>query len=247
MTDKNIVVKLENVTKQYRGYKALNHCSLQLSSGKIYGLVGKNGAGKTTLMRMIAGLVLPDEGKIQVQKPQNGRIGMLIESPGLNPGMTAKEQLRFCRMLAGLPKCRKEDEALLDQSGLSGAGHKKIRDYSLGMRQRLGIAAAVLGMPGFVMLDEPVNGLDPIGVVEMRSYIRGLCAVSGMTVLISSHNLPELYQTATDYIIIDQGAVKKQITHEALRQESCENLEEYFLSVIGDKESSAGTGGANHA
>lgn len=240
MTD--VIVQLENVTKRYRGCMALNGCSLTLTRGRIYGLVGKNGAGKTTLMRLIAGLGLPTGGVVRVLKQEKtDRIGMMIESPSLNPGMTAGEQLRFCRMLAGLSQSAKQDEALLAEVGLARDGSKKIRDYSLGMRQRLGIACAVLGGPAFVMLDEPVNGLDPVGVVQMRDYIRRLCSREGITILLSSHNLPELYQTATDYIIIDNGCIKKEISHEALQEQACENLEQYFLSVIG------GTGGDRDA
>lgn len=246
MTD--VIVQLENVTKRYRGCMALNGCSLTLTRGRIYGLVGKNGAGKTTLMRLIAGLGLPTGGVVRVLKQEKtDRIGMMIESPSLNPGMTAGEQLRFCRMLAGLSQSFKQDEALLAEVGLAGTGSKKIRDYSLGMRQRLGIACAVLGAPAFVMLDEPVNGLDPMGIVQMRDYFRQLCSREGITLLISSHNLPELYQTATDFIIIDNGCIKKEISQEALQEQACENLEQYFLSVIGGQSSAGGTGGDRDA
>lgn len=237
MKESETVVRLENVTKQYRRSRALNHCTLEIKRGRIYGLVGKNGAGKTTMMRLIAGLSIPTEGRIEFpSKQENRRIGMLIEAPSLNYGMTARDNLRFYRMLAGQPRSSGQDEALLELVGLSDTGGKKVRDFSLGMRQRLGIAAAVLGKPAFLMLDEPVNGLDPVGVVEIRKLIGRLCTESGMTILISSHNLPELFQTATDYVILDRGAVQKEITHEALEKAAGKNLEAYFLSVIGEKD-----------
>lgn len=223
------MVQLKNVTKKYKKTVAVSDCSLILEKGKIYGLVGKNGAGKTTMMRMIAGLSIPSSGEITVA---TDRIGTLIEAPSLNGTMTAVENLKFYRMLCGEAGGQKSDEELLSMVGLEGVGKKKVKDFSLGMRQRLGIAVALLGNPEFVMLDEPVNGLDPVGVVEIRNLIKKLNEEQGMTILISSHNLPELYQTATDFIIIDKGRVKKEITQEELEKEEKESLEEYFLNVI---------------
>lgn len=224
----NEMVRLTNVTKKYKKTVAVAEISLSLEKGKIYGLVGKNGAGKTTMMRMIAGLSIPTSGEIAVA---TDRIGTLIEAPSLNGTMTAVENLKFYRMLCG-DVIEKSDEDLLELVGLAGVGKKKVKDFSLGMRQRLGIAVALLGNPEFVMLDEPVNGLDPVGVVEIRTLIKKLNEEQGMTILISSHNLPELYQTATDFIIIDKGRVKKEITQEELEKEEKESLEEYFLEVI---------------
>lgn len=218
------------LTKTYHGTKALDDCSLTLARGKIYGLVGKNGAGKTTLMRLIAGLAFPMAGTVETA---TGRIGALIESPALCPSMTAAENLRYYRLLAEGRRNDGRDRELLELVGLTGTGKKKVRDFSLGMRQRLGIAAVLLGNPEFIMLDEPVNGLDPVGVVEIRQLIGRLNREFGMTVLISSHNLPELYQTATDYIILDHGQVRKEITQEELEREAHESLEAYFLNVVG--------------
>lgn len=225
----NAMVQLKDVTKNYGKTAAVREVSLTLEKGKIYGLVGKNGAGKTTLMRMIAGLSLPGSGSISVAAD---RIGTLIEAPSLNGSMTAVENLKFYRMLCGEASQKSSDEELLALVGLEGVGKKKVKDFSLGMRQRLGIAVALLGNPPFVMLDEPVNGLDPVGVVEIRKLIKKLNEEQGMTILISSHNLPELYQTATDFIIIDKGCVKKEISQEELEKEEKESLEEYFLEVI---------------
>lgn len=239
----NRILQLKKVTKVYHGYHALNECSLTLERGRIYGLVGKNGAGKTTMMRMIAGLGIPTSGTIELfnknSEKFSGKIGTLIEAPSLNGTMTAKDNLKFYRMIAGI-KDGKTDEELLSMVGLDDIRKRKVKDYSLGMRQRLGIAIALLGNPDFVMLDEPVNGLDPIGVIEIRNLIKQLCEKEGMTILISSHNLPELYQTATDYIIIDKGQIKKETTLEQLEKEDHESLEEYFLSVIGEKQLTGG-------
>lgn len=230
MTD--IIVELKNVTKKYKKSVAVDSVNLSLKKGKIYGLVGKNGAGKTTIMRMIADLSVPTEGEVNVLADN---IGTLIESPALNVGMTAKENIRFFSMLSKRSSNKKSgysEEELLKLVGLEHTDNKKVKDFSLGMKQRLGIAIALLNNPDFVMLDEPINGLDPIGVVEIRNLIKVLNDKKGITFLISSHNLPELHNTATDYIIIDNGIIKKEITQEQLDKEENENLEEYFLSVI---------------
>ncbi len=227
------IVSLKNAVKKYKDTAAVNHIDLQLKKEKIYGLVGKNGAGKTTMMRMIAGLSIPTQGSIEVKAD---RVGTLIEAPGLNGNMNAKENLKFYRMLSPNRNIENSDEALLNLVGLENSGKKKVKDFSLGMRQRLGIAIALLGNPDFVMLDEPVNGLDPVGVVEIRNLIQKLNHDKKITFLISSHNLPELFQTATDFIIMDKGVIKKEITQEELEKNNKENLEEYFLSVIQEGE-----------
>ncbi|MGN0165910.1 MAG: ABC transporter ATP-binding protein [Lachnospiraceae bacterium] len=223
------IISINNVTKKYRRTTAVNQCSLELEKGKLYGLIGRNGAGKTTMMRMIAGLSVPTSGTIRVQCRS---MGMLIEAPGVNGSMTGSENLKFYRKLAGNKDFFSSDEELLKLVGLDNLGRKKVKDYSLGMKQRLGIAIALLGKPDFLMLDEPVNGLDPIGVVEIRNLIKKLNTEYGITVLISSHNLPELYQTVTDFIIIDKGTIKKQITHAELEAENTGSPEDYFLSAI---------------
>lgn len=228
-----IMVHLEAVTKKYKETLAVNNCNLKLKKGKIYGLAGKNGAGKTTMMRMIAGLGIPTEGTITLL---SNKIGTLIEAPSLNGSMTAKENLNFYRMLCQEKNASFSNEELLELVGLADTKRKKVKDFSLGMRQRLGIAAALLGKPDFIMLDEPVNGLDPVGVIEIRNLIKMLNKKYHMTILISSHNLQELYETATDYIIMDKGIIKKELTQEQLDKENYKSLEEYFLSVIEQEE-----------
>lgn len=223
------MIFLKNVTKKYGKAEVLKACNLELTKGKIYGLVGKNGAGKTTMMRLIADLGILTSGSIELDSKN---IGTLIEAPALNLGMSAKENLKFYRMLSVGECVGFSDDELLDLVGLKNVGKKKVKDFSLGMRQRLGIAVALLGNPDFLLLDEPVNGLDPLGVIEIRNLVKKLNEKYDMTILISSHNLAELYQTATDYIIIDNGVVKKEISQEQLEKENNGNLEEYFLSVI---------------
>lgn len=230
MIMEEIIVMLNNITKKYGGTTAVNNCSLELKKNQIYGLAGKNGAGKTTIMRIIAGLCIATKGEAKVAAE---RIGTLIEAPALNGDMTAKENLRFYSMLCGGKGEFLSDDELLELVGLTEVKRKKVKNFSLGMKQRLGIAAALVGNPEFLMLDEPVNGLDPLGVIEIRKLIKRLNREYGMTVLISSHNLPELYQTADQYIIIDKGTVKKEISQAELEKESFNSLEEYFLSVIG--------------
>ena len=226
---KQNIVSIEHISKEYKNFKALHDVSFMLEEGKIYGLIGQNGAGKTTIMRIICGFSYPTEGRISLfgkQKEneltrERRRIGCMIEQPGLIPNMTAKENLSYHRILRGIPNAEMEDE-LLAMVGLGETGSKKSKDFSLGMKQRLGIAIALLGNPELLILDEPINGLDPIGVVEIRELIRKLCFDRHITILISSHNLPELYHTATDYIIIHKGEVKQQITLDEL-EEKCKH------------------------
>lgn len=217
------ILRMENVTKEYNNFYALRNVSIKLEKGKIYGLIGQNGAGKTTLMRIICGFASMTNGKMSLfgyEKAnkiveERRRIGCMIEYPGLITNLTAMENMRYHRMLRGIPNVEVEKE-LLELVGLGNTQGKKAGDFSLGMRQRLGIAIALLGNPELLVLDEPINGLDPIGVVEIRELIKKLCEEHNMTILISSHNLPELYQTATDYIIIHKGELIQELTQEEL-------------------------------
>lgn len=234
----NVILKTENITKTYGSRKVLNNVSITLESGRIYGLIGVNGAGKTTLMRQILGLSCPTSGEIELYgkrgrelAAERSRLGCLIESPGLMLNLTAKQNLHLHRIIKGISDKGIEDE-LLKIVGLENTGKKKAKDFSLGMKQRLGIAIAMLGNPELIILDEPINGLDPIGVVEIRELIKRLCDERGITILISSHNLPELYQCATDYIIIDGGEVKQEISLEEL-EEKCRH---YLLIKTSDTE-----------
>jgi len=217
------ILKTKELTKTYHGVNALQNVSITLKAGKIYGLIGRNGAGKSTLMKIIAGLSYQEAGSIELfgQSSQKAiqterkRIGCMIEDPSLNMNMTAKENLKYHRLMRGIPNQEIEDE-LLQWVGLEDTGKKKVKNFSLGMKQRLGIAITLLDNPELLILDEPINGLDPLGVVEIRKLLINLCEEKHMTILISSHNLPELYQVATDYIIIDSGEVKQALTLEQL-------------------------------
>lgn len=222
---KNYILRTKNLTKSYHGINALHDVSIALESGKIYGLIGQNGAGKSTLMRLIAGLSFPTEGSIELfghtgesaMRAERKRLGSMIEYPSLVPNMTAKENLRVHRIMKGIPDEKTEDD-LLKLVGLTGTNKKKAKNFSLGMKQRLGIATALLGDPELLILDEPINGLDPIGVVEIRNFLKKLCEEQHISILISSHNLPELFQMATDYILIQQGQIKQTITIKELEE-----------------------------
>ncbi len=223
------VLKTKKLTKNFSKFCALKEVSITLQTGKTYGLIGQNGAGKTTLMRIITGLSFQTSGSIELfghseekeLSEELKRIGCLIEAPSMNGNMSAKENLKLHRIMRGIPNTLL-DTQLLELVGLKDIGKKMVKDFSLGMRQRLGIAIALIGSPELLILDEPVNGLDPLGVVEIRNLIKKLCEERNITVLISSHNLPELYQTATDYIIIDKGVIKQTITLEKL-EECCQH------------------------
>lgn len=225
------VLDIKNLSKRYNSKWALKNINLRLEKGRIYGLIGKNGAGKTTLMRLVTGLSFPTEGTINVfgKRRHSGiegpgkRIGALIEYPAVVGSMTAKENMHFQCLMRGLPDFGLEDE-LLKLTGLEDTGRKKVKNFSLGMKQRLGIATVLLGSPELLLLDEPVNALDPAGVIEIRNLLKRLREFENKTILVSSHNLPELYQTATDYIIIHNGEIKDILTHE--------ELEEYCKSYI---------------
>lgn len=217
------IVRTNKIEKSFHGVNVLKQVSITLEAGKIYGLIGQNGAGKTTMMRVIMGLSYPNSGSVElfgkqerssIQK-QRRRIGCMIERPSISGNLSALENIRYHRLLQGLPNKEQEGE-LLKLVGLSDTGKKRVKHFSFGMKQRLGIAIALLGNPEFLILDEPINGLDPIGVVEIRTLLKRLNEERQMTILISSHNLPELYQTATDYIMLHHGEVKECLTQEEL-------------------------------
>lgn len=225
----DVILETNNLSKRYKSQMALSHVNLRLKQGRIYGLIGKNGAGKTTLMRMITGLGFPTEGTLKLfgktsqkeLKEAGKRIGSLIEYPGLVGRMTAKENMHLQCLMKGLPNYKVEDE-LLELVGLADIGKKKVKNFSLGMKQRLGIATVLIGNPELLLLDEPINGLDPSGVIEIRNLLKRLREYENKTILISSHNLPELYQVATDYIIIHNGEIKEILKFEEL-EERCKH------------------------
>lgn len=217
------VLQTRGLTKSYAHTKALNNVTLTINKGGIYGFVGQNGAGKTTFMRVVSGLSLPDcgemtlfgvTGKKKLEK-QRKRMGCMIEAPALYAYMTAWDHLEAIRIAKGIPN-RDRVEQCLQIAGLTYSGRKKVRNFSMGMKQRLGIASALLGEPEFLMLDEPTNGLDPVSITEIRELLKQLVRERQLTILLSSHILGELYQLATDYIFLHQGRVVQILTKEQL-------------------------------
>ncbi|WP_429958041.1 ABC transporter ATP-binding protein [Enterococcus sp. AZ196] len=219
-------METNQLTKRYGKFTALEEVSIELKRGEIYGLIGKNGAGKTTIMRLIAGLSFPTSGTITLfgkKKPtqkEREKIGVMIEAPAIVGDLTAKETLFYFGKLKGIRKDEQMIDQLLLEVGLENTGKKKTKNFSLGMKQRLGIAIALLNEPKLLILDEPTNGLDPVGVVEIRSLLRNLLEDRQLTILLSSHNLPEMYQLATEYIIIHKGKIINQVSLNALDKQT---------------------------
>lgn len=216
------VIETQNLVKQYKTKLAVNDVSIHVKRGDIYGLIGKNGAGKTSLMKLILGLTMPTRGKIQLfgsGRLDEGRkkIGSLIEAPGLYKSCSAYENMLRFTILYGADK--REIKPLLDKVGLGNTGSKKAGEFSLGMRQRLGIAIALLARPEVLVLDEPINGLDPAGIKEIRDIIIGMNR-EGVTFIISSHLLDELAKVVTNYGIISDGCLIEEVTAREL-QERC--------------------------
>ena len=217
------VLETDALTKEYRNFTALKGLSMHIPQGAIYGFVGRNGAGKTTLIRLICGLQEPSSGSYTLYGASNSdstigksrrRMGAVVESPSIYMDMTARDNIKEQYQVLGLPSEHGIDE-LLQLVGLADTGKKKAKNFSLGMRQRLGIAIALLGNPEVLILDEPINGLDPAGIKEIRDIIIELNR-RGVTFLISSHLLDELGKIATNYGIVSGGVLVEEITAEAL-------------------------------
>ena len=239
----NYIIETRGLTKKYGEQTSVSKLSLHVRKGRIYGLLGRNGAGKTTTMRMLLGLTEPTSGDVKIfGKPLRGnekmilpRIGSLIESPGFYPNLTGTENLRIFADLRGLkgPKYIKNAMELVN---LPYKDKKLFSQYSLGMKQRLAIALAVMHNPELLILDEPINGLDPIGIAEVRDFIRNLCDATGKTILISSHILSEISLLADDIGIIDHGVL--------LEEESLEELEKkngkYFRFTVSNAAAASG-------
>lgn len=214
------ILETRSLSKHYGRFKALDGMNMHVPKGAIYGLVGKNGAGKTTLIRLICGLQEPSSGSFTLYGTENRdkaivkarrRMGAVVETPSLYPDMTAEDNLKMQYRVLGLPSFEGIDQ-LLQLVGLENTGKKKARNFSLGMKQRLGIAVALAGDPDFLVLDEPVNGLDPQGIIEIRELILKLNRERQISVLISSHILDELSRLATHYGFIDSGRMVKEIS-----------------------------------
>lgn len=219
----DVAIRTEGLTKVYGGAERVSDVSLTIRRGEIYGLVGKNGAGKTTLIRLMLGLAEPTRGKVEINgaktyaalKAARTRVGALIEQPAYYGKMNAEENLKTYALAVG---ARKTDiPALLDFVGLSGAGSKKVKNFSLGMKQRLSLAMALVGEPDILILDEPVNGLDPTGILQVREQVRYLNEQLGVTILISSHFLGELGKVATVYGVMKEGKLVRELRGDDLK------------------------------
>ncbi|MCY9549500.1 ATP-binding cassette domain-containing protein [Lysinibacillus xylanilyticus] len=239
---KDYVLKTNQLSKQYKHQVALNKVNLSIEKGSIYGFIGQNGAGKSTLTRIVAGLAMPSSGTVELFGESTERkliqarkrIGATIEQPAIYPHMTAAENLEAHRLLKGVPgkECVQKTLALV---GLHDTGKKKAKNFSLGMKQRLILAIALLGDPEFLILDEPINGLDPMGVVEIRELLKKLNSEKGVTILISSHILSELHLLATHYGFIHKGELIEQMTLHQL-EEKCQ---QYFHIKVDNTEKAA--------
>lgn len=214
------ILKTENLTKQFGKKKAVDAVSIHVKEGEIYGFVGRNGAGKTTFLKMLANLLTVSRGSIEMFGSMDlgnarDQMGVLIENPGLYPAMNAYENMKMKSLLLGLKRPDKKIQELLQLVGLDKVANKKTKNFSLGMKQRLGLAITLLNDPKLILLDEPINGLDPQGIVEIRAILLKL-QKQGMTIIISSHILEELEKIANRYGVIASGRLVKELTSDEL-------------------------------
>lgn len=243
-----IIIDVRDLTKQYKKQIVVNHANFQIKKGSICGLIGPNGAGKTTIMKMLGGLVIPSEGKMSIWGNEDAtglakareRMSFMIETPYANQDLTAHQNLEKQRLQKGIPNKSRIDE-VLQTVGLTNIEKKKFKEFSLGMKQRFGLANALLAKPEIMVLDEPINGLDPEGIVEIRELLLKLNQQQNITIMISSHILSELSLMCDDYLFIAGGNIVKHLTHEELSNE-CRNFlhihtdnDEMALAVLQEK------------
>lgn len=244
------IITTKNLTKKYKSFVAVNNLSLHIRKGSIYGFLGPNGAGKSTTMKMLLGLTVPSQGSFEINRkhfPADRisilkEIGAFIESPAYYPNLTGRENLDIIRRILGLSQSTVNEA--LELVGLTEFGDILSQKYSLGMKQRLGIAGALLGKPPILFLDEPTNGLDPAGIHEIRNLIKNLPTIYDCTIFISSHMLSEIEILADDIGILNHGRLlfegsQNDLKHHALSSGfASENLEEIFLSMIANDNAS---------
>ncbi|BBF43328.1 ABC-type multidrug transport system, ATPase component [Lachnospiraceae bacterium KM106-2] len=236
------ILEVKDLNKDYGKKRVLSSVNISLKKGQIYGLVGKNGAGKTTLMRVVCGLAFQTSGEVALfgetgsKELDAGRqkTGTIIETPTFFPFMTAKKNLEYFRIQRGIKNPEVVDE-ILEVVGLADTGNKKFKNFSLGMKQRLGLGLALMNQPEFLILDEPINGLDPEGIVEIRNLILKLNKERNITIMISSHILSELSAIATDYGFMKDGQVVEQLSAKEL-EDKCTN---YIELKVSDTEKAA--------
>ena len=224
------VIQTSGLSKRYKDKWAVDHLDLQVEQGDIYGFIGRNGAGKSTTLKLLCGLIRPTQGEATIfGKPiRDGvvrrRVGALIEQPGLYPDQSGRENLLLYATLRGLDSPERQVDEILETVGLSPKEKKPAKHYSMGMKQRLGVGLALLGGPDLLLLDEPINGLDPEGIREMRELLLRLNRERGLTILVSSHILGELSKIATRYGIIQEGRMVEQISAGELQQKCTDYL-----------------------
>src|SRR5699024_5050319 len=225
------ILRTHQLSKKYRNTLALADVNLSIKKGEIYGLIGQNGAGKSTLLRIVTGLAFPSSGSIELFGQDDSsmlstaqkRTGAIIESPALFPNMTAYENVEVYRLQKGIPG-RDGIKQTLELVGLGSTAKKKVKNFSLEMKQRLRLAIALLSDPEFLILDEPTNGLDPTGIIELRELIKKLNREKGLTILISSHILSELHQLASRYGIVHKGKILEEISAKELDEKCRQHL-----------------------
>ena len=231
------IIKFINVSKKYKGQTALHECNLEFKKGRIYGIVGPNGAGKTTIFKLILNLIKPTSGEVYISdniENKKVKFGALIELPYINNNMTAFENLKFMQILGGENNHDRIYE-ILKMTGL-GEENKKVKKFSLGMKQRLGIAMSIINNPDVLILDEPMNGLDPEGIIEIRKLLLELNDKYGVTIIVSSHILGELDKLVTDYIFIKKGelvlAEEKADIEKDMAVKGLDDFEDYYIKRI---------------
>ncbi|MEY3561100.1 MAG: hypothetical protein RL068_252 [Actinomycetota bacterium] len=230
-----IAIEFDSLVKQFGKHKAVDNLTATVQSGRITGFLGPNGAGKSTTLRCLVGLSAPTSGRVQILGAEYKdlanplqRVGTVLDSRGFHPALTGKQNLKVVAAAAGIPDSRVDE--VLHLVELTEAANKRMKNYSLGMKQRLALAGAILGDPEILILDEPANGLDPAGIAWLRNFLRNL-AQGGRTILVSSHQLAEMQNTVDDVLIINKGALIAQGTIEEVTQGA--SLEEAFLKLTG--------------
>lgn len=226
----NYILETKNLSKQFKNTLALDKVSIHIDEGKVYGLLGPNGAGKSTLLKLITQIIKPSSGEIiyknhQISQKDLSQIGAIIENPAIYPNLTAYENLKVLTILLNIEEERINE--VLKTVGLTNTGNKLAREFSLGMKQRLGIAMALINNPKLLILDEPTNGLDPVGIMELRELIKSF-TTDGITVLISSHILSEIDQVADKVGILVNG----KLAYESENNKGSDHLENLFMDII---------------
>lgn len=234
----HMALRLTGITKRYRSNTVLGPIDLELEAGRIYGLIGENGAGKSTLIRIVMGLSKPTSGTVELMgehgaaglRGARSNIGYVPDTSASYPLLSAADNLKARCLEWGLDQ--RQIPHILNMVGLAEAGRKQARSFSLGMRKRLDLGIALLGQPRMLVLDEPTNGLDPLGTIEIRELIKQLNRERGTTVLISSHNLAELHQTATDYVVLSGGKLMAELTAGDVDTLSDGDLEKLYTRIM---------------